>query len=64
MLVVTAKGKIKEKLTFGREKSVTLKYQKFGLNRRENFLTCHFKFWDIHVCVGEGVLEAAATIPP
>lgn len=52
MLVVTVGGKIKEKLTFGREESVTLKYQKFGLNRTENFLTCHFKFWDIHFCVG------------
>ena len=45
-------------------KSVTLKYQKFGLNRRENFLSCHFDFWAIHVCFGEGVLEAAATISP
>lgn len=45
-------------------KSVTLKYQKFGLNRRDNFLTCHFKFWDIRVCLEEDVLGAAGTVSP
>lgn len=49
-------------------KFATLKYQKFGSKRMENFLSCHFKCWDIHVCVcigrgwGGDVLVAVSTI--
>lgn len=49
-----SKRKNKREADIWERKSVTLKYQKFGLNRTENFLICHFKVWDIHLCVGGG----------
>lgn len=49
-----SKRENKKEADIWERKSVTLKYQKFGSNRTENFLTCHFKFWDIHLCVGGG----------
>lgn len=58
VLVVTGKGKIEETLAL--EGMCDIKYHTFGLNRTENFLTCHFTFWGIRVCVGGGCARSCS----